>query len=645
MITRCPFRHPKRVAAMLLLAALMPLRFLPAQLAPVPVPADPAAAPAVAPSADVVPDVTADSSALGVRQQRVKRMLLELDRKFAEIAEKLKAEQPEQAEKLDQAFKQSKEMLLEQRMDEITRMLDGAKLETATEEQQAMIDDVKELINMLLTDDEDTDPLEQDLKELQEWKQKLDELIAKEKELQKDSEVSDNKDAAMKDIDERIAALKDLIARQDAVKEDAEKQAGEPSANQDALDELADRQTDLRKETSEMADELATQADETDPTKKAAEPGLQPLREASGSQKESEQQLGDGKPKEAGEQAGEASKKLAEALEQLEKERERIAQMGPGKNDELAKDQQDAQSETGELNDKIAQSRQASEGSPNLQGAQQNLGKAQESMGEASKDLAQQKPGEASQDQGEAREELEKAREEIEKRIEELQDQKKEEQLAKLEEIFREMLERQQKATAGTLAIDTERKDAADGQLKRSLRIALRKWATEEKALAEKSSETYDLIYEEDQSVVFRTIVENLTGSIESVAEMMDEQKSDGYVQSSQQEIEKTLEELIAALEKAQDQQQAQNEPKEGQPGQQGKEPLLPPSAELKLLRLAQLRVNRLTTDFDQNRAGKEIDDGMRKELRKMAMRQLKLGIMAEEIASRGAVGSLEEID
>ncbi len=639
MKTRTPIRHSKYPAALLLLAAVLPLRLLPAQAVPVPEIVAPA------PSSVAVPEITADSSPLGVRQQRVKRMLLELDRKFAEIAEKLKAEQPEQAEKLDQAFKESKDMLLEQRMDEITRMLDGARLETATEEQQAMIDDVKELINMLLADDEETDPFEEDLKELQAWKEMLEQLIAKEKELQKDSEVSDNKDAAMKDIDERIAELKDLLARQDALKADAEKQAGEPSANQDALDELADKQAELRGDTTEMAEDLATQADETDPTKEATEPGLQPLRQAAGSQKGSEQQLGDGKPKEAGEEAGEASKKLAEALEQLEKERERIAQMGPEKNNDLAKEQQDAQSETGELNDRIAQSRQASEGSPNLQGAQQNLGKAQQSMGEASKDLAEQKPGEASQDQGEARKELEMARDEIQKRIEELEDQKKQEQLAKLEEIFREMLERQKKATAGTLAIDTERKDAADGQLKRALRIALRKWATEEKSLSEKSSETYELIYEEDQSVVFRTIVENLTASFESVAEMMEEQKSDAYVQSSQQEIEKTLEELIAALEKAQDQQQAQNEPKEGQQGQQGKEPLLPPSAELKLLRLAQLRVNRLTTDFDQNRAGKELDDGMRKELRKMAMRQLKLGIMAEEIASRGSVGSLEEID
>ena len=45
------------------------------------------------------PDAAGDS-ALGVRQQRVKRLMLDLERKFSELASKLEAEQPEQAQKL-----------------------------------------------------------------------------------------------------------------------------------------------------------------------------------------------------------------------------------------------------------------------------------------------------------------------------------------------------------------------------------------------------------------------------------------------------------------------------------------------------------------------------------------------------------------
>ena len=80
---------------------------------------------------------------LGVRQQRIKRMIVELEMQFSELAKTLQKDNPEQAEKLVDAFKSSKEMLLEKRMDEITELLDLSKLDSAGEEQKKTIDDVK----------------------------------------------------------------------------------------------------------------------------------------------------------------------------------------------------------------------------------------------------------------------------------------------------------------------------------------------------------------------------------------------------------------------------------------------------------------------------------------------------------------------
>jgi len=68
---------------------------------------------------------------LGVRQQRIKRMIVELEIQFSELARMLQTDHPEQAEKLVDAFKSSKEMLLEKRMDEITELLDLSKLDSA----------------------------------------------------------------------------------------------------------------------------------------------------------------------------------------------------------------------------------------------------------------------------------------------------------------------------------------------------------------------------------------------------------------------------------------------------------------------------------------------------------------------------------
>ena len=70
---------------------------------------------------------------------------MELEIQFSELARMLQKDHPEQAEKLVDAFKSSKEMLLEKRMDEITELLDLSKLDSAGEEQKKTIDDVKSL--------------------------------------------------------------------------------------------------------------------------------------------------------------------------------------------------------------------------------------------------------------------------------------------------------------------------------------------------------------------------------------------------------------------------------------------------------------------------------------------------------------------
>ena len=81
------------------------------------------------------------TSPLGIRQQRVKRMMQELDRKFQDLAQKLQATEPEQAKLLIKAFQQSRERLIEQRMEEISHspfasLIDvdlGADLDAAIE--------------------------------------------------------------------------------------------------------------------------------------------------------------------------------------------------------------------------------------------------------------------------------------------------------------------------------------------------------------------------------------------------------------------------------------------------------------------------------------------------------------------------------
>jgi hypothetical protein len=88
-------------------------------------------------------------------------------------------------------------------------------------------------------------------------------------------------------------------------------------------------------------------------------------------------------------------------------------------------------------------------------------------------------------------------------------------------------------------------------------------------------------------------------------------------------------------LEKAQEQQEANGEPSDQPPpGEQPPPPLVPESAELKLLKSAQLRVNRRTQSFDKAKPA-ELNAPLVREVQRIADRQEEVRQMAEDIYER----------
>ena len=116
---------------------------------------------------------------------------------------------------------------------------------------------------------------------------------------------------------------------------------------------------------------------------------------------------------------------------------------------------------------------------------------------------------------------------------------------------------------------------------------------------------------------------------------LIDAKRTDAYTQSQQKEIELTLEELIEALQQAQKQKEGSGGGGGGGGG--GDPPLLPGSAELKLLRAAQLRINRRTVAFDTARTPMgELDEVMKQEITNLSQRQAEIGDMTIRILERG---------
>ena len=606
-------------------------------------------------------------SALGVRQQRVERMMNDLEQKFINLSQKLKASEPERANRLIETLQEAKQLLIQKRMGDISDLLGSTNLEAATAEQQRVIQDLRLLIRMLLDDSLDDQKRRQEEKErLERWRKEIQAIIREELPQERESQKLSDVDGTLQTLEEKISAVGQLIERQVAVNQQTEEAKGR---GLQAVDQAANSQHEVRQQTEAVERSLADpqsgdqqsgdpqsgdpqsgdpqsgdpqssdpQSDQSPPKPKG--PGQQKLKEASRNQRDAEQRLSGGEAEEAKENQQQALNALNEAVEELKKERERIANLPPEATEALAEEQLETRDRTAQLDDQMktapsASPTEAGESSSSQSSpGQSQIAKAQQQMENAANRLQNQDAEGANREQNEAIKNLNEALEEIEDRLSQLKEETQEEKLARLEARFTEMLARQQVVSAQTLELDE--KQIATGTLRRSDRLALAKLAAEENALAEMSQEAYDLLVEDGTSVVFPRIVEDLKTDLQQCADGLKKQRTDSLTQLVQSEVETTLEELISALQRAQKEKQENDEGGGSSGGGGGgNQPLLPPSAELKALRSAQMRVNRRTKQVDQLREVITTDPQIRAEIQNLFGRQAKIVEMTDEMIEK----------
>ena len=596
-------------------------------------------------------------SALGVRQQRVERMMNDLEQKFINLSQKLKASEPERADRLIETLQEAKQLLIQKRMGDISDLLGRTNLEAATAEQQRVIQDLRLLIRMLLDDSLDDQKRRQEEKErLERWKKEIQAIIREELPQERESQKLSDVDGTLQTLEEKIAAVEQLIERQVAVNQQTEEAKGR---GLQAVDQAANSQHEVRQQTEaverSLADPESSDPESSDPQSgdpqsgdpqssqsppRPKEPGQQKLQEASRNQRDAEQRLSGGEAEEAKENQQQALNALNEAVEELKKERERIANLPPEATEALAEEQIETRDRTAQLDDQMKNAPSASpteageSSSSQPSPGQSQIAKAQQQMQNAANRLQNQDAEGANREQNEAIKNLNDALEEIEDRLSQLKEETQEEKLARLEARFTEMLARQQVVSAQTLELDE--KQIATGTLRRSDRLALAKLASEENALAEMSQEAYDLLVEDGTSVVFPRIVEDLKTDLQQCADGLKKQRTDSLTQLVQSEVETTLEELISALQRAQKEKQENDEGGGSSGGGGGgNQPLLPPSAELKALRSAQMRVNRRTKQVDQLREVITTDPQIRAEIQNLFGRQAKIVEMTDEMIEK----------
>ena len=610
---------------------------------------------------------------LGERQRLVERKMAELEAKFEIIAHKLEAKEPERAQRLVDALQQAKRDLIAVKMAGISDLLDQNKFQQAEAELDLVIIKLDQLVRLLLNEEEESLTKQQEIDKLQQWREEITRIRNQQQQQNRETDKIANKEDTLKDLAGKIKAVEALIREQQSVIEETGKR--EDSGLQ-TLDRVANRQFEVREQTEKLAREIAgdsgtpgqpvstqgeasrspsegerqagentdsqtpdSQTPDSSPSNNRASSanrpkaaGQQPLENAAGNQKQAEQKLTQGKATDAVRAEQRALQDLNDALRELKKEQRRIASLPPEAFQEMARQQRQTEKQTADLSRDMEQTPKSGDrnsgdrnsgdsqsGGPPRQGqpGQQSVQRARKAMQNAAGDLNDEEPQKATRQQEKALAELDEALREIEERLDQLREETREEKLARLEARFREMLARQQIATILTMDID-EKKTHLDRVRRREV-LAMLRLGIEEREISELGQQAYDLLLEDGTSVVFPEMVQVTREDLGRVAQMLESEQTGPLTQLVQREIEASLQELLDALKRTRQQNQAGGE---GGGGGGGNQPLLRKSAELKMLRAAQLRVNRLTRQFDLIRGADTLVESLQGELDNIRVRQ-----------------------
>jgi hypothetical protein len=265
--------------------------------------------------------------------------------------------------------------------------------------------------------------------------------------------------------------------------------------------------------------------------------------------------------------------------------------------------------------------------------AKKRLRAAEERMRQAKIKLERANRKGAVEDQKKAIEELVQAKKELEEILRQLREEEIERMLAQLEARFRKMLEMQVQVHAGTLRLDRvpESSRGRDDEVE-ALRLSRK-----EKQIRDDCDKALALMREEGSAVAFPVAAEQMRDDMEQVMHRLERANVGSLTQSMELEIIKALEEMIAALQKAQREIQAGGGGGGG--GGSGEDqPLVDKLAEIRMIRTLQMRVNTSTQRYGKLLADPEADQADKPDLieavRRLADREQKIKQITRDIVT-----------
>ncbi len=618
--------------------------------------------------AESAPGGSAAKDPLATKQEIVRDRMTQLEDRMFRLTENLAPSHPEQAERLAGALRRARELLIRRNMDETIALLDEGHLTEAADRELVIVKGLEHLLKLLLEDPDNTRQRKKEIDQLREFRNQVRELLEAERELKARADAAGRGERLSAAVQAAIARLEALIERE---REEIDKTSAATQRNDKAaVRNLGISQKQVRLETESLAGELSRTASpptpnreppdgngqgEPEPTEAKVEDDIRKagdeVNASAGQMRAAENELAQADAANALPMQKKARESLQRALKQLKRQQDALGKLLDHAS--AARQQRALEQRTGQLANRMqgkssggdspggkpqsgkpGDTQPGGDRQPGGESQQppapgtQNVRQAGEHMGQAADDLDQNRPAEASKDEEKAVDELENALDELERTLDQLRQEQQEEILRGLEARFRSMLARQLAVNEGTEELDRKGK----ASWTHSDELTLAGLAQDEQSLAGEAGQALHILKEEGTTIVFPRIVEQLRGDMVEVVGRLGDGQTGAETQRIEAIIVETLEELIEAVKQLREELEGGG----GAGGGGSNPPLLPTSAELKLLRSCQERVNRQTVEsYESHLKTGEWTPELQGQLQRTAERQRELAEMARKMNER----------
>ena len=563
---------------------------------------------------------TGAPAVLAQREQELLNQFRELERTFLRLADLLAPSDPRRATLLRNVFEQARSQEVGNRLDTIVQLLEQGQLLKAGTTQASTLDRLRELLQLLESGDTDR-RLANTKEEVRQFLSRLSKIMARQRDIEGSTEsgaqeegLAQRQDALAEEtsgLSRDIGSFSKRMEATDAPPEAAE--GGQPADSQPQGEKKPEEQPAPAPQNADdnapPAGDTPPAAGENKPKEPAADGDAAPQGEGG------KTPPGDAPAGQPGKSAGAGEGSEGEAAPQ------QPAEEMPEPSEAEAADQPEGDDESSRA--KRSKSR---------------LEAAEKRMREAEQKIEKSQRRDARKEQEKAIEELETARAELEEILRQMREQEVERLLVQLEARLRGMLRVEKGVLAGVEKLSAEPPPAED----RQQQLEAVRLGREQAAVGLDATKALTLVRDDGSAVAIPEALEQVRDDAAAAAGRLGRGDAGATTRGIVQDIVANLEEMLAALEKAQRQQQArQKGAAGGRPAEPGEQPLVDKLSELKMIRSLQMRVNTRTKRFSQllTEGAEQADEPeLLDAVRRLSDRQRKI-----ERAAHGIVSGLTE--